>query len=76
VASDKWDNYYLTNNDTIENIAYSQQDKNDLSGDLVCLDLLNAANACWDDWNPVRATACYSVAWALYLACVAGTTGF
>lgn len=38
---------------------------------LGCEDLLAAANECWKDWNIVRATACYSTAFALYLACKA-----
>lgn len=74
LVRDNWDNCYLTNANTTENTTYSQQDKDVLSANLVCADILDAANACWNDWNKIRAAACYASAMALYAACIAATS--
>lgn len=73
-VNDKWDNYLVNDNKTWEfNTKQIKEPIQEPTG-LVCADILEAANACWNDWNLVRVTACYASAMALYAACIAATS--
>jgi len=42
---------------------------------LTCEDIAQAANACLEDWNVIRAGLCYTSAMALYATCIAIRSG-